>query len=59
MAAVTLVEKPESPELKEFYDRIEGASQGMGVLNVFKTMVVRLYAWGRFSRHRDRRIHFE
>ena len=38
MAAVTLIEAPESPELKEFYDRIEGASQGMGVLNVFKTM---------------------
>ena len=38
MAAVTLVEKPESVELKEFYNRIEGASQGMGVLNVFKTM---------------------
>ncbi len=38
MAAVTPIEKPESPELREFYDRIESASQGMGVLNVFKTM---------------------
>ena len=38
MAAVTPIEKPESPDLKEFYDRIERTSQGMGVLNIFKTM---------------------
>lgn len=38
MAAVTLVEDPTTPELKEFYERVEGASQGMGVLNIFKTM---------------------
>ncbi len=38
MAAVTLIETPESAELKEFYDRIERTSQGMGVLNIFKTM---------------------
>ena len=38
MAAVTLIETPDSPELKEFYERVEGVSAGLGVLNVFKTM---------------------
>ncbi len=38
MAAVTPIEHPETPELREFYDRVEGASRGLGVLNVFKVM---------------------
>jgi alkylhydroperoxidase family enzyme len=38
MAAVTMIEKPESPEVQAFYDRIAGASGGLGVLNVFKVM---------------------
>jgi len=37
MAAVTLIEEA-PPELKDFYDRIERTSQGLGVLNIFKTM---------------------
>ena len=37
MPAVSLIEEP-TPELKEFYERIERTSQGLGVLNVFKTM---------------------
>ena len=38
MPAVILVETPATDELREFYERIEGASGGMGVLNVFKVM---------------------
>ncbi|MCH8850391.1 MAG: carboxymuconolactone decarboxylase family protein [Chloroflexi bacterium] len=38
MSAVSLIETPPTPELKEFYERIEGASRGFGVLNVFKVM---------------------
>ena len=38
MAAVTLIETPTTDELREFYKQIEGASRGMGVLNVFKVM---------------------
>ena len=38
MAAVTLIETPPTEELREFYERIEGASRGLGVLNVFKVM---------------------
>ena len=38
MAAVAPIEIPTTQELRAFYDRIEGASRGMGVLNVFKVM---------------------
>lgn len=38
MPAVTLIEEPDTPELKDFYERVSRASQGLGVLNVFKTM---------------------
>ena len=38
MPAVTLVETPATDELREFYERIERTSGGMGVLNVFKVM---------------------
>ncbi len=38
MAAVAPIESPTTQELRAFYDRIEGASRGLGVLNVFKVM---------------------
>src|SRR4030042_3047132 len=38
MAVVSQVEAPGSPELQEFYARIERTSGGLGVLNVFKGM---------------------
>ena len=38
MTAVSPIETPATPELREFYERIEGASRGLGVLNVFKIM---------------------
>ncbi len=38
MAAVTMIETPTSDEVREFYERIDGASDGLGVLNVFKVM---------------------
>ena len=38
MSAVSQIDTPTSPELKEFYDQVEGASRGLGVLNVFKVM---------------------
>src|SRR4030042_4849608 len=38
MAVVSQVEAPDSPELQEFYARIERTSGGLGVLNVFKVM---------------------
>ncbi len=38
MPAVTLVETPATDELREFYERIERTSGGLGVLNVFKVM---------------------
>ena len=38
MPAVTLVETPPTDELREFYERIERTSGGLGVLNVFKVM---------------------
>ena len=38
MAAVTPIETPPTPEVREFYERIERSSRGLGVLNVFKVM---------------------
>ena len=38
MAAVAPIESPTTQELRAFYARIEGASRGLGVLNVFKVM---------------------
>lgn len=38
MAVVSRMESPGSPEIQEFYDRIERTSGGLGVLNVFKVM---------------------
>ena len=38
MAVVSRVEPPGSGELREFYERIERTSGGLGVLNVFKVM---------------------
>ena len=38
MAVVSRVESADSPELQEFYRRIERTSGGLGVLNVFKVM---------------------
>ena len=38
MAAVTPIETPTTDELREFYERIEQTSRGLGVLNVFKVM---------------------
>lgn len=36
MGAVTPIETPPTDELRQFYERIERASRGLGVLNVFK-----------------------
>ena len=38
MPAVSPIESPESQQLRDFYARIEPASRGLGVLNVFKVM---------------------
>ena len=38
MPAVSSIESPDTPELRDFYATIEGASRGLGVLNVFKVM---------------------
>jgi alkylhydroperoxidase family enzyme len=38
MAAVTPIETPTTDQLREFYERIERTSRGLGVLNVFKVM---------------------
>ena len=38
MAAVTPIETPTTDELREFYERIEQTSRGLGVLNIFKVM---------------------
>jgi alkylhydroperoxidase family enzyme len=38
MAVVTPIETPPTPEVREFYERIERSSRGLGVLNVFKVM---------------------
>lgn len=38
MSVVTMIEDPESAELREFYALLDRASQGLGVLNVFKVM---------------------
>ncbi len=38
MTVVAHVESPGSPELKNFYTRVERTSGGLGVLNVFKVM---------------------
>jgi len=33
-----MIEQPESPEIREFYDVLDRTSRGLGVLNVFKVM---------------------
>jgi AhpD family alkylhydroperoxidase len=38
MTVVDHVESADSPDIQEFYDRIERTSGGLGVLNVFKVM---------------------
>lgn len=38
MSVVTMIEEPESAELREFYDLLDRTSRGLGVLNVFKVM---------------------
>lgn len=38
MSIVTMIEKPESAEVREFYDLLDRSSRGLGVLNVFKVM---------------------
>ena len=38
MATVSMIETPPSPEVREFYELVERASRGLGVLNVFKVM---------------------
>lgn len=38
MAAVTPIEAPATDQLREFYERIENTSRGLGVLNIFKVM---------------------
>ena len=38
MPAVTPIETPPTDQLREFYERIEATSGGLGVLNVFKVM---------------------
>lgn len=38
MSVVTMIETPQSAELREFYELLERTSQGLGVLNVFKVM---------------------
>lgn len=38
MPVVTMIEEPESAEVREFYDLLARTSQGLGVLNVFKVM---------------------
>lgn len=38
MSVVTMIEKPESAEVREFYDLLDRTSRGLGVLNVFKVM---------------------
>ena len=38
MAAVTTIEMPPTDQVREFYERIERTSRGLGVLNVFKVM---------------------
>jgi alkylhydroperoxidase family enzyme len=38
MAAVTPIETPTTDELREFYERMEQTSRGLGVLNIFKVM---------------------
>lgn len=38
MSIVTMIEEPESAEVREFYDLLDRSSRGLGVLNVFKVM---------------------
>jgi AhpD family alkylhydroperoxidase len=38
MAAVSAIETPPTEELRQFYERIERTSRGLGVLNIFKVM---------------------
>jgi alkylhydroperoxidase family enzyme len=38
MPVVNMIEEPESEELRELYTRLEAASQGLGLLNIFKVM---------------------
>ena len=37
MPAITPIETPATDELRQFYQRVERASRGLGVLNIFKT----------------------
>ena len=38
MSVVTMIEEPQSAELRDLYELLERTSQGLGVLNVFKVM---------------------
>ncbi len=38
MSVVTMIEEPESPDMREFYALLDRTSRGLGVLNVFKVM---------------------
>lgn len=38
MSVVTMIEQPESADVREFYDLLDRTSRGLGVLNVFKVM---------------------
>ena len=38
MAVVPPIEKPEDPELQQLYERLDQASDGLGVLNIFKVL---------------------
>lgn len=38
MSVVTMIEEPESPDVREFYELLDRTSRGLGVLNVFKVM---------------------
>ena len=38
MSVVTMIEQPESAEVREFYELLDRTSRGLGVLNVFKVM---------------------
>lgn len=38
MSVVTMIEEPESADVREFYQLLDRTSRGLGVLNVFKVM---------------------
>ncbi len=38
MSVVTMIEQPESADVREFYELLDRTSRGLGVLNVFKVM---------------------